>query len=171
MARPRITSTIARRVTDCGGPYHSKRAAKTRSSAGNQRLPDLRNPPKATKSHGLRVVVADYGYRYYDPITGRWPSRDPIDEEGGINLYGFVGNDGVNRWDILGNKECCTYTCTKADVLTNSARCTREHGDPKKCPLHILLSPAPSIISGLRLAWAYRTCSDGYIYVHYRPTS
>jgi hypothetical protein len=46
--------------------------------------------------------VADYGYRYYDPITGRWPSRDPIEERGGWNLYGFVGNDGVNRWDLYG---------------------------------------------------------------------
>ena len=31
-----------------------------------------------------------------------WPSRDPIEESGGVNLYGFVGNDGVNRWDYLG---------------------------------------------------------------------
>jgi hypothetical protein len=45
-----------------------------------------------------------YGYRYYDPVTGRWPSRDPIEEEGGINLYGFVGNDGVNKWDLLGKE-------------------------------------------------------------------
>jgi RHS repeat-associated protein len=33
-----------------------------------------------------------YGYRYYDPSTGRWPSRDPIGEKGGVNLYGMVGN-------------------------------------------------------------------------------
>lgn len=31
-----------------------------------------------------------------------WPSRDPIEEQGGLNLYGFVGNDGVNRYDLLG---------------------------------------------------------------------
>ncbi len=43
-----------------------------------------------------------YQYRYYDPVTGRWPSRDPIEEEGGLNLYGFVGNSGANRWDYLG---------------------------------------------------------------------
>ena len=43
-----------------------------------------------------------YGYRFYNPQTGRWISRDPIEEEGGINLYGFVGNDGVNRVDLLG---------------------------------------------------------------------
>jgi len=49
-----------------------------------------------------------YGYRYYDPATGRWPSRDPIEEEGGINLYGFVGNDGIHQWDALGLKTCRT---------------------------------------------------------------
>jgi RHS repeat-associated protein len=45
--------------------------------------------------------VAYYGYRYYDSLTGRWPSRDPIEEEGGMILYGFVGNDGVNAIDVL----------------------------------------------------------------------
>ena len=43
-----------------------------------------------------------YGYRYYSPELGRWLSRDPVGEEGGINLYGFVGNDGVNNSDYLG---------------------------------------------------------------------
>jgi hypothetical protein len=46
--------------------------------------------------------VAYYGYRYYDPKTGRWPSRDPIEEEGGVNLYAFVLNDGSNRVDYIG---------------------------------------------------------------------
>jgi hypothetical protein len=31
-----------------------------------------------------------------------WPSRDPIGEEGGTNLYGFLENNGVNNWDYLG---------------------------------------------------------------------
>jgi RHS repeat-associated protein len=43
-----------------------------------------------------------YGYRWYDPVTGRWPSRDPIEEGGGVNLYGMVGNGGVNVVDRLG---------------------------------------------------------------------
>ncbi len=33
-----------------------------------------------------------------------WPSRDPIEEEGGESLYGFVVNDGVNRIDGLGDR-------------------------------------------------------------------
>jgi uncharacterized protein RhaS with RHS repeats len=43
-----------------------------------------------------------YGYRYYDPVTGRWPSRDPIEESGGMNLYGFGANDPSNGFDELG---------------------------------------------------------------------
>ena len=43
-----------------------------------------------------------YGFRYYDPVTGRWPSRDPIEERGGLNLYGFVKNDAIDRIDSLG---------------------------------------------------------------------
>jgi len=39
---------------------------------------------------------------HYDPTIGRWLSRDPIGEEGGNNLYGFVDNDGVNNLDYLG---------------------------------------------------------------------
>jgi len=46
--------------------------------------------------------VLYYGFRYYHPETGRWLSRDPIGERGGLNLYEFVGNDGVNQWDYLG---------------------------------------------------------------------
>jgi hypothetical protein len=36
---------------------------------------------------------------------GRFVNRDPISESGGLNLYGFVGNDAVNRWDYLGMTE------------------------------------------------------------------
>ena len=43
-----------------------------------------------------------YGYRYYDPSTGRWLSRDPIGEKGGLNLFGFVGNNPVSRVDFAG---------------------------------------------------------------------
>src|SRR5207245_1921642 len=43
-----------------------------------------------------------YGYRYYNPSTARWLSRDPIQERGGFNLYGFVANDPVSFVDSLG---------------------------------------------------------------------
>jgi len=46
--------------------------------------------------------VRYYGFRYYNANIGRWISKDPIEEQGGLNLYGMVSNDVVNRWDYLG---------------------------------------------------------------------
>jgi len=61
----------------------------------------------STKPQDAVTGLYYYGYRYYDPMTGRWPSRDPIGERGGINLYGFVGNDAVNGLDVLGLTSIC----------------------------------------------------------------
>ena len=51
---------------------------------------------------------------FYNPSTGRWLSRDPIEENGGINLYGFTLNDPMNHVDALGNIPLggvFTYSC------------------------------------------------------------
>ena len=80
------------RPTEPGNPPTSQSAGRLKRSA------------RRAKPGG----VSFYGYRWYDPLTGRWPSRDPIEERGGVNLYGCVQNDGVNRWDLLGmaSPEC-----------------------------------------------------------------
>ncbi len=41
-------------------------------------------------------------FRAYDPGTGRWMSRDPIGEAGGLNLYGYVGNRPSALMDPFG---------------------------------------------------------------------
>ena len=56
----------------------------------------------STKYTDSETDLVYYGYRYYSPSLGRWLSRDPIEEQGGLNLYGFVNNDPVNMWDRLG---------------------------------------------------------------------
>jgi len=44
-----------------------------------------------------------FGYRDYDPPTGRWTAKDPIFFAGGnMDLYGYVINDPVNLIDPLG---------------------------------------------------------------------
>ena len=43
-----------------------------------------------------------YNYRYYSPQLGRWTKRDPIEEQGGVNLYNMCENDSIGHWDRLG---------------------------------------------------------------------
>ena len=54
--------------------------------------------------HQTRLVY--YTYRYYDPLIGKWLSKDPLEEDGGINLYNFTKNSPLNFWDNYG-LECC----------------------------------------------------------------
>ena len=56
----------------------------------------------STKPVDAATGLYYYGYRWYDPGTGRWINRDPIEESGGVNLYGFVTNGTVNSRDYLG---------------------------------------------------------------------
>ena len=52
--------------------------------------------PVATRPLVLRYAPIDLVYynfrRYSPPPLGRFLSRDPIEEQGGLNLYAFVGN-------------------------------------------------------------------------------
>jgi RHS repeat-associated protein len=87
----------------------------------------------STKPLDLTTGLYYYGYRFYDRNSGRWPSRDPIEEEGGINLYGFVGNDGVNWVDILGlegNSE--TECCDDKTIAEGKKELTEVYGKTKK---------------------------------------
>jgi RHS repeat-associated protein len=56
----------------------------------------------STKYQDNETGLLYYGYRFYDPNTGRWLSRDPIEEEGGLNLYAYVFNNPVNQFDPFG---------------------------------------------------------------------
>ena len=42
-----------------------------------------------------------------------WPNRDPIEEEGGNNLYGMLGNNSVGGWDILGMADKTVFVVTE----------------------------------------------------------
>jgi len=85
-----------------------------------------------------------YGYRHYDPGTGRWLNRDPIDEKGGLNLYGFGQNDPINRFDISGliaphhddpynpsmaGKPCCG-ACARRPCMIKAARLVDTGSEP-----------------------------------------
>ena len=56
----------------------------------------------STKAIHERSGLYDFGFRFYSPGMGRWLNRDPLEEEGGINLYAAMGNNPVNGVDEYG---------------------------------------------------------------------
>jgi RHS repeat-associated protein len=56
----------------------------------------------STKVTDVETSLVYYGTRFYSPSQGRFINRDTIEEQGGLNLYAFVNNNGVNSFDVLG---------------------------------------------------------------------
>jgi RHS repeat-associated protein len=63
----------------------------------------------STKRYESLGDLYNYGYRHYCSDLGRWISRDPINEKGGFNLYGFVYSNPIKNIDILGNIVKCHW--------------------------------------------------------------
>ncbi len=74
-------------------------------------------------------------HRFYDPQNGRWLTRDPMGYKGGVNLYGYVGNDPVSRTDRRGYQ-----WSSPGDHDGTSAEPTRAGGDG-----HMPVSDDPTI--------------------------
>jgi RHS repeat-associated protein len=56
----------------------------------------------STKRTDNTTDLVLYEYRVYQSSTGRWLSRDPIEEAGGLNLYSMAVNNMLNQIDYLG---------------------------------------------------------------------
>lgn len=71
------------------------------------------------------TTVSVLRFRYYSTSTGRWLSRDPLGEAGGLNLYGFVdGNaislcdkDGLRKYDFSEGSYPFTFSFGAGDVI------------------------------------------------------
>ena len=72
----------------------------------------------STKYTDIETGLVYYGKRYYSPSLGRFINKDPIEEAGGLNLYGFCGNNGVNKWDYLGHDSEDGWTMYQGEKWT-----------------------------------------------------
>ncbi len=78
------------------------------------------NPPSTIRRIIFLVLLAPatvlQAHAWYDPGQGRWCSRDPMGERGGMNLYGFVENSAVEKWDKLGLNPGDTINVDKCQI-------------------------------------------------------
>ena len=56
-------------------------------------------------------------------MTGRWLNRDPIEEEGGLNLYAFVLNSPLDYIDLKGNVPYNEFQSEELTEAYQSAVC------------------------------------------------
>jgi len=83
----------------------------------------------SSEYHDSETGLVYYNYRYYSPELGRWLSRDPYSENGGLNLYAFVDNDPVGRWDLRGLES--RYDRTKDQIARDMKQLIREEESGK----------------------------------------
>ncbi|KPA09389.1 YD repeat-containing protein, partial [Candidatus Magnetomorum sp. HK-1] len=62
----------------------------------------------STKYFDIETNLSYYGYRYYLSMFGRWIKRDPIGENGDLNLFSFIINNPLNAIDPKGEKTTFT---------------------------------------------------------------
>jgi len=82
----------------------------------NRRSCDLKTPCTGR----IRHVVS--GFRYYNPTLGRWINRDPIEEQGGDNLFTFVINTPINAADPSGEFLLDTLVANSEDSASTMAQ-------------------------------------------------
>jgi RHS repeat-associated protein len=70
----------------------------------------------ATVTLAPQARAVGYWGRMYDPNLQRWIQRDPIGEQGGINLYQFVGNNPLSNIDPDGLYARVTVTGPDVEI-------------------------------------------------------
>ena len=101
---PPHTTTSPSSIINVGS--HEARKYRDLSDPRKHKSPALSlRPPQVISRLPRQNAPATYPYDAW-PVT-YWPSRDPIGEGGGINLYGMVANDVVGRVDYLGLYSTC----------------------------------------------------------------
>jgi RHS repeat-associated protein len=91
-------------ITSLTGNTGQTVATYTYDSFGNTTPNEaIFNPYRYTaREQDPETGLYHYRARYYDPTAARFLSEDPIDFDGGINFYAYVGNNPLNWTDPWG---------------------------------------------------------------------
>jgi hypothetical protein len=89
-------------------------------------------------------------------VSGRtyWPSRDPIEEAGGENLYRMVGNTAINKWDYLGLMFDVFDVASSPGCTVGDESAITEYGvsvlNSKEIDIDRMLNNVDGLVSGVR---------------------
>ena len=101
--------------------------------------------------HDEELALVYYNYRYYNLKDGRWINRDPIAEQGGWNLYAFLGNslniDNLGLSSNDGSGIIIPNTETEGNCIENACGTTKPLSpDPEKIPKNLDLNTFLDVI-------------------------
>ena len=106
-----------------------------------------------------------YGYRYYNPTTGRWINRDPSGERGGKNNYCICNNNALSQFDYLGLKSEGADLC----ILRQAATSWRAAGEKFAANLLTVFytkagsyTPSSDDINLIKNSSEYRSAAQSY---------
>lgn len=101
---PRVTYTAQGKKT----PPPTTTTHKNHLQRHTKTLPPRQKTTAKTATKAPRYTYATYR-------LGTWPSRDPIEEDGGVNLYAFVNNQPTWYYDKLGLIVIAYYNKSASD--------------------------------------------------------
>ena len=110
---------ITKNVCEVFGPHGYIRTAYSYAPYGAVSASgDVAQPFRWSAEHyDTELGLVYYNYRHYSPSLGRFLSRDPIEEQGGRNLYAFVKNSPTTRIDSKGKNFCSFLGYVKSEAL------------------------------------------------------
>jgi len=95
---------ITKNICEVFGQHGYIRTAYSYAPFGNvTESGDVSHPFQwSSEYYDSELDLVYYNYRHYSPSLGRFLSRDPIAEQGGLNLYAFVRNNPILLTDSKG---------------------------------------------------------------------
>ena len=104
------------------------------------------------------LLTSVHAFAVYDPVEGRWMSRDPIEEKGGQNLYAFCKNDPVNKFDKLGLQSSCRIDPSGMMSCIVESKCCNgvEYNPLTHCCIDNKIFSRTKKATGIKLCCAYQ---------------
>ena len=110
---------ITKNVCEVFGPAGYIRTAYSYAPFGSvTESGDVTQPFQWSSEHyDSELDLVYYNYRHYSPTLGRFLSRDPIAEQGVLNLYAFAKNAPAFKQDFLGRSGFPGFSPTSGNNL------------------------------------------------------